>query len=56
MSKNEYLKVGETKVVNGEVCIKPDSFDDGLTHGTIFEDEETYGNDCPCREIGGEND
>lgn len=40
MIKKEYLKVGETKVVNGEVCIKPDYFGDGLTYGTIFKDEE----------------
>lgn len=41
----EYLKVGEAKIVNGEVCIKPDYFDDGLTYGTIFKDEEAYDND-----------
>lgn len=60
MSKNEYLKVGETKVVNGEVCIKPDYFDDGLTCGTIFKDEETYDNDwyavCYVPEYGFEKE
>lgn len=56
----EYLKVGEAKLVNGEVYIKPDYFDDGLTEGFIFKDEDAYENDwdaiCYVPEYGFEKD
>lgn len=56
MSKKEYLKIGEAKVVNGEVRIKPDYYDDGITDGVIFKDEDAYENDwsavCYVPEFG----
>lgn len=48
--KREYLKVGESKVVAGQVLFKPDQYDDGLDFGNIFKDEEAYENnwDATC--------
>lgn len=43
--ETEYLKIGELKVVNGETFVKPDYYDDGLVHGTIFKDAEAYAKD-----------
>lgn len=42
---DEYFKIGESKVVDGEVMIKPDYYDDGLSFGNIFKDAETYEKD-----------
>ena len=43
--ETKYIKIGELKVVNGETFVKPDYFDDGLTSGNIFKDEEAYEKD-----------
>lgn len=45
MSSKEYLKVGESKIVDGETLVKLGYYDDGLSYGEIFKDEEAYDND-----------
>lgn len=45
MPKNEYLKVGEIKRIDGDVFVKRECYDDGLTFGYIFKDEEAYEKD-----------
>lgn len=44
MSKQDYIKIGESKILDGQVVIKPDYYDDGLAFGNIFKDEEIYQN------------
>lgn len=60
MSKKEYLKVGDAKIVNGQVCIRPDYYDDGFTYGNIFKNAEAYENDwnaiCYAPEYGFEDE
>lgn len=60
MNKKEYFKVGEAKVENGQVCIQPDYYDDGITDGNIFKDAEAYEKDwnavCYVPEYGFEDE
>lgn len=41
----DYLKIGEIKIVDDEIFIKPDYIDDGLAFGCIFKNEEAYEKD-----------
>lgn len=43
--ETEYLKIGELKVMDGEMFIKPDCYTDGLSFGSIFKDAEAYEKD-----------
>lgn len=45
MSEKEYLKIGEIKRIDGEVLVKRGYYDDGVTFGYIFKDEEAYEKD-----------
>ncbi len=45
MPHKEYLKIGEIKNINGEMFVKRGLYDDGLTFGSIFKDEEVYEKD-----------
>ena len=42
MKASKYLKIGELKIVDGDVFVKQGYYDDGLAYGHIFKDEETY--------------
>ena len=42
ITNKEYLKVGENKIVEGEIYIRPDYYDNGLDQGIIFKDAEAY--------------
>ena len=44
-AEKTYLKIGKSKVVDGQVLFKPDCYDNGLSFGNIFKDEEAYDND-----------
>lgn len=56
MGKHEYLKIGESKIVDGQVCIKPGYYDNGITDGHVFKDTEAYEKDwdavCYVPELG----
>lgn len=41
----EYLKLGELQIRDGASFVKREVFDDGLTFGSIFKDEEAYEKD-----------
>lgn len=42
MSTGKYVKIGELRIVDGDVSVKQGYFDDGLAFGRIFKDEEIY--------------
>ena len=42
MANNNYLMVGELKIVDGVKYFKSDNYDDGWTFGYIYKNEEAY--------------
>lgn len=45
IAEQEYIKLGERRVVDGEIQYKPGYYDDGLAFGHIYKDEEAYEKD-----------
>ena len=43
--ETEYLKIGESKFVDGEFYAKPGCYEDGVVSGCIYKDEEAYEKD-----------